>query len=445
MEISKKLLPKSQVELSISLSKEEMLSYIEKTTKDLAKKVTIPGFRKGEAPKAMVEKHLGSGYIFEESLEKAVGDSYRKAIEQEKLIPLEQAKVDLDEKQDGEKVSYKAIVSVMPELSLPDYKKIAKNIKPENFKVLKKDLDEAKKYLLKSRGTLKSVDRESKKDDTVTISYTLNLGDKEIDKSESMLVEIGGGQFIKGFEDNILGLKVDETKSFELEFPENYHNAEISGKKGRFDIVVKKVEESSMPDWNDDFAKDLTQGKNETIQELEKSLEEGILAEKESEVKTKHTQTIMDSIMKEVSLELPEILVEFELERLISEMEQRSMYSGEPLAKALERSGKTMDDLKKDSTPQAESRVILMLILRKIAELEEIYAAEEEVTNQINSILARYSKEKIEQMDLERLKVMVEGEILDKMTLNYLSELHSKEEVVKDKVKKTTKSNKATK
>jgi len=438
MEISKKLLPKSQVELSISLSKEEMLSYIDKATKDLAKKVTIPGFRKGEAPQKMVEKHLGSGYIFEEALEKAVGDSYKKAIEQEKLIPLEQAKVDLDEKQDGEKISYKAVVSIMPELNLPDYKKIAKSIKPENFKVLKKDLEEAKKYLLKSRGTLKSVERESKKDDTVTISYTLNLGDKEIDKSESMLVEIGGGQFIKGFEDNIIGLKVSDNKSFELEFPANYHNKEISCKKGRFDIEIKKIEESIFPDWDDKFADSSTQGKHKTIQELEKSLEEGIFAEKESEVKTKHTQDIMDLIMKEVKIDLPAVLVDFELERLISEMEQRSMYSGESLEKALERSGKTMDELKKDSTPQAESRVILMLILRKIAELEKIYASEEEITSQVNSILSRYSKEKIEKMDLEKLKVMVEGEILDKMTLNYLSNLHSEEKL--DKIKKSTKS-----
>ncbi len=421
MNVTRKELPKSRIELSITIDKDEMLTYVEVTTKKIGKNVTVPGFRKGEAPKALIEKHVGQATLFAEAIEYAVNESYKKALLQEDITPLAQASVELGDQQDETGVEFTATVDVMPQFELPDYQKIAKKVKKEVTEVTEEEVEEAKQYLLKSRGEQKEVSKKAENGDIVVVEYTLTVDGVEKDKSEEMPVEIGGGRFIPGFEEEVIGLAAGDTKTFDVPFPDEYHSADLVGKKGTFAITVKRVEQIELPEWTDEFINELTGGKTPTVAEMETTIREGLMKEKEQEAETQQKQAIMDAIMAEISVELPNVLVDSEKERIIQEMEQRASYSGDSFEAALERAGKTREEFLTESTPQAESRVLLMLCLRKIADAEELQPDAGQVSTQMMNILSQYPKEQIEQIDQDRLRLMVEGEMLDKMALDLLA------------------------
>ncbi len=422
MKITRKNLPKSQVELNVTIEQAEMVTYIDKTTARLAKQITIPGFRKGEAPKELVAKQISGPELLNETIEYAVNESYKSAIKDEKLSPLANPEIKLSEKESKDGLEYTATISIMPEIELPDYKKLASKITKEAEDITDKDVEEAKKYLQKSRGTQTIVERKAKKGDTVSISYTLTVEGKEFDKSEAMPVEIGAGKFIPGFEDEVIGLKAEDKKEFDIPFPKDYHNVELAGKLGHFAIEIKDVQEIILPDWDETFAKELSNGEK-TIADLEQSLKDGLIAERKQEVQTTYTQAIVDAILAKIQVELPDVLVLAERDQIIQEMEQRALYSGHTLDDALAQAGKTREALLEEALPQAESRVKLMLILKAITEEQKFIADEKEVKHRIHHILEKYSEKEQQQIDMERLRIMVSAEITDKMALEYLGNI----------------------
>lgn len=422
MKITKKDLPKSQVELNIQIEQPEMVKYIDQTTARLAKKITVPGFRKGEAPKELVVKQIHPTDLLNETFEYAINESYRQAIKQEQISPLASPEIKLSEKASQESLEYTAIISIMPEIKLPDYKKLVAKITKETEDIMDKDVEEAKKYLQKSRGTQNIVDREAKAGDTVSLDYVLTVDKKEFDKSEKMPVEIGAGKFIPGFEDEVIGLKAGDKKEFDIKFPDDYHNKDIAGKIGHFAITVNEVQEVNLPDWNDDFAKVLSNGKK-TIADLEMSLKEGLIAERKNEIRTNYTQAVVDAILVKIKVELPDVLVISERDKLIQEMEQKALYSGHTLDDALAQAGKTREQLLEEAMPQAESRVKLMLLLRAITEEQNFNVDEKEIEHRINHILEQYPEKEQKNIDMERLNLIVKSEITDKMALDYLGNL----------------------
>ena len=422
MKITKKDLPKSQLELTIQIEQVEMLKYIDQTTTRLAKKITVPGFRKGEAPKELVAKQIHPTDLLNETFEYAINESYKKAIEQENISPLASPEIKLSEEASQESLEYTAIISIMPEIKLPDYKKLVAKITKETEDITDKDVEEAKKYLQKSRGTQNVVDRTAQKGDTVSLDYILMVDKKEFDKSDKMPVEIGAGKFIPGFEDEVIGLKAGDKKEFDIKFPDEYHNKDIAGKIGHFAITVNEVQEVVLPDWNDDFAKELSNGEK-TIADLEASLKEGLIAERKNEIKTNYTQAVVDAILAKIEVELPEVLVMSERDKLIQEMEQKALYSGHTLDDALSQAGKSRDELLDEAMPQAESRVKLMLLLKAITQQQNFEADEKEVEHRIHHILERYSDKEQQNIDMDRLNLIVKSEITDKMALDYLGNL----------------------
>ena len=422
MKITRKDLPKSQVELIIQVEQAEMVKYIDKTTSKLAKQITVPGFRKGEAPKELVMKQIHPTDLLNETFEYAINDSYKKAIEQEKLAPLASPEIKLSEEASQDNLEYTAIISIMPELKLPDYKKLAEKITKEDNDISDKDVEEAKKYLQKSRGTQNIVDREAKAGDVVSLDYILTVDKKEFDKSEKMPVEIGAGKFIPGFEDEVIGLKAGDKKEFDIKFPEDYHNKDIAGKIGHFAIKINDIQELNLPSWDEDFAKVLSNGEK-TISDLEISLKEGLIAERQKEVQTTYTQAIVDAILAKIEVDSPEVLIMAEREQIIKEMEQRALYSGHTLDDALIQAGKTRDELLEEALPQAEARVKLMLLLKAITAEQNFTADEKKVQQRIHHILEQYSQKEQQNIDIQRLTTIIEAEITDKMALDYLGDL----------------------
>ena len=279
-----------------------------------------------------------------------------------------------------------------------------------------------KKYLQKSRGTQNIVERAAKSGDIVSLNYALTVNKKEFDKSENMPVEIGAGKFIPGFEDEVIGLKAGDKKEFDIKFPDEYHNSDIAGKVGHFTITINDIQEIQLPAWDENFAKELSNGEK-TIVDLESSLRDGLIAERRQEIKTNYTQAIVDSILVKIQVELPEVLVISERDKIIQEMEQKALYAGHTLDDALAQAGKTRDQLLEEATPQAESRVKLMLLLKAITVEQDFKADSKEVQHRIHHILERYSDQDKQNIDFERLTTVVTSEITDKMALDYLGDL----------------------
>ena len=422
MKLTKRDLPKSQVELNIQIEQPEMVKYIDKTTSRLAKQITIPGFRKGEAPKELILKQINPNDLLNETFEYAINESYKQAIQQENLSPLANPEIKLSDKASKDSLEYTAIISIMPEIKLPDYKKLVSKVTKETEDITDKDVEEAKKYLQKSRGTQNIVERAAKSGDIVSLNYALTVDKKEFDKSENMPVEIGAGKFIPGFEDEVIGLKAGDKKEFDIKFPDEYHNSDIASKVGHFTITINDIQEIQLPAWDENFAKELSNGEK-TIVDLESSLRDGLIAERRQEIKTNYTQAIVDSILVKIQVELPEVLVISERDKIIQEMEQKALYAGHTLDDALAQAGKTRDQLLEEATPQAESRVKLMLLLKAITVEQDFKADSKEVQHRIHHILERYSDQDKQNIDFERLTTVVTSEITDKMALDYLGDL----------------------
>jgi trigger factor len=430
MDIQITKLPQSQIEMIITVSVVEMDKYMDKTAQKLSKQISIQGFRKGGAPRQVVAKYVGEKVFFAETIETAVNQSYIQAVQKEGIHVIEHPQIELPENPNPtEPLTYTAKVSVLPEITLPDYIKIASSIAKEEVNVDETDLVETKDYLLKSRAKYTEVSRVSKTGDQVTIDYTVKVKDEEVDNAQNHSVTLGENKFIPGFEENLTGLKVGEEKSFTLKFPKEYGNKKIAGKKAMFSIKVHKVSKIELPKWGDDFAKDLTNGKFETITSLEENIKEGITEEKRVENENVRREKIMNAIIAEIKEELPTVLIDSELNNIIQDMTQEAMRHGDTLEAYLERTDKSMEQLRKELLPQAETRAKVLLTLRKIAETENIQIDQNELTEKMAAFLSRYSEKDAKEIDQERLRLIIEGDLLDKRVLEYLMDIKPKKKV----------------
>lgn len=422
MSITRTNLDNSRIRLQVQVPQEDVDRHFEQELTHVTKETSVPGFRKGEAPKEMVKQQVGSEALLQQALDKVINEHYQRALEEEHITPIEQASVSIGDLTE-EGLEFTAEFDAMPEFELPDYTAIAKEVKKESFEVSSDDVEEAKNYLKRSRGSYQDVDRPAEKGDVVVIDYALTIDGEEKDRGEDMSVEIGQEQFIPGFEDNLIGLSSEDEHTFSVTFPEDYQAQEFAGKTGEFSVQVNKVQELVLPEWTDEFVQSLTQNPGDTAESVMNMIREGLEQEKTKEVDNNHKQAIIDAILQQVTIDIPQTLLESEQNRIIQEMEQKSQQSGESLDQALERAGKDRDQLKEEVVDQAKSRASLMLILRKIADKEEIQASEERISKEMNGVLSRYSQEDMKNIDTDRLRLMIEGEILDTLTLDFLAGL----------------------
>jgi trigger factor len=427
MKVKVEKLPKSRVKLSITVERPEMDKYINLTLKNLGKKYVFKGFRKGEAPREVVEKNLGTATLMIEAVETAINDSYMKAVMQEKLQPVGQAKVDVPEdknKLTTEEVFFIAEVDVLPEFELPDYRKIAKKFPKKEVKVSKDDVKETVQRILNSRAKHTSVKREAKKDDWVDFVVNISEGGEEMLKDQKHSVVLGDlGQGIKEFHEALEGMKEGDKKKVSVKLPKDFVEPKLAGKKVECDLEVTSVTEVSLPEWNDELVKELTGGKFSKVDEMEKNIEEGLIEEKTQSEQVTRVQSLVQDLIKVLEVELPEVLIDSEIENILHDMEHKVSMQGLSMEKYYEIIGKKEEEYKKEIRPNAEEKLKMMLLLSKVADGEEIKADEELVKEEMQSILASYPKEEVQNIDMDRLRALVVGEMTDRMVIDFLTKL----------------------
>ncbi|MCX6766828.1 MAG: trigger factor [Candidatus Moranbacteria bacterium] len=424
MEIKK--LPKSQVEIQISVPTAEFQKFIDGAAEELSKDLKIDGFRPGKAPRNVVEQKVGAEKILAHGAERAIKKTYVDAITKNKLDTIGEPKITITKIAVGNDLEYKAVAAVMPEVKLSSYRKDVKTIKkPEAEKVTEGQIQKEIEAIQKSRAKLVTVARQAKKDDRVEIDFEVFADGKLIEggAAKNHPLTIGENYFIPGFEDQLVGMKEKDEKEFELAFPKDYHQKELAGKPAKFKVKMSLVQEKELPKIDDEFAKNL--GKFENLAAFKKNLAEGIELEQKNKNEEKWRAEAIEKIAAESQIELPDMLVDQELEKMMAEFEQNIAAMGLQLETYLENIKKSKSEIAKGWKETAERRVRAALILKEIAKAEEIGVPSSEVEEEMNRVLAYYkSVPNMEKnVDMERLYSYAKGIISNEKVFKLLESL----------------------
>jgi trigger factor len=378
MQVSTKNLSNSRIEIKFEIQKQEMEPFYQKAVLALGKELEIPGFRKGKAPTESIESILGKERIMAEAMEEAINEEYRKAVKnlaESGIEAIGQPEISISKapKIDGSgPLEFKALTSVMPQVKLPDYKKIASKVKRGKAEAGPDEIENALKWLQKSRAKFSLKNGLAAKGDWVEIEYSKLPENRSI--KDSFI--LGEGKFPLGFEDSLEGMKAGEEKSFKLE-------------EGEFKARMVSVQTMELPELNDEFAKNL--GQFENLAALKQSVESGLRQEKEAQEIQRMRQEMIKNISEKSEMEIPEILLEEQkkryLENLKSEVLDKLQMTFEEYLKKV---GKTEKDLMDSFKEAAENQVKISLTMREIQKKEDIQVSSQEVKEEVEKILSRY-------------------------------------------------------
>ncbi len=416
-----------KVELTISLGKEELATAEQVALTKLARDIKVGGFRKGKAPLEMVKKEIDPNALAGETAENAMSKAVAEAFMSEGIQALDRPAVEVKKYVPGEELEFTAEAEIIPKVELGDYKKL--KAKKATVKVSKKEIDETIEKIRENFAEKKDVDRAAKNGDEVVIDFE---GKKdgvpfEGGKSEHFPLELGSNSFIPGFEEGIVGHKTGDEFDLDLEFPADYHAADLAGAKVVFTVKVGHIHEKSLPEVNDEFVTKL--GEFKTVDEFKKQIEEDLKSQKESEVTEKFKDDLVRELAEISKIPVPEILIEDQKRSIEMDMQQNLMYSGLTLEQYLERLGKTREEwLEGDVKKAAEDRVKAGLALAEVSKVEEIDATVTELDERIKQMKEQYAnnKEALKQLESDEVRRDLANRMLTEKTVDLLVELNSK-------------------
>ncbi len=413
MEYTVKNLAKSEVEIKITVSAEDMDTYRKKACEDISKDVKIKGFRSGHIPLHVLENHVDKKLIEAHTQEVAIQRAYVDAVKKEKIQVVSRPKIKVDEQ---EPFSFTATVAIMPEVEVKDHQSI--KIKKEEIKVTEKDIKEVMGNMKKHGTTYKESDGAAKKGDKVEVDFEgFDEDGKSVPntKSAGHPLIIGENTLIPGFEEELIGLKKDEKKEFKLTFPKDYHKEDFQNKKMTFKVEIKKIEEPVEPEINEEYIEKMT-GKKLTMEEFTKDIEKNILAKKEEEAKQKNETDYLEALLKKTKAELPEALIEEEVSFIVEEMKKDIAKRGLEFEQFLTQAKTTIEDLRKKYRPEAEKRIKTRLALRKVIAEENIKVEDKELQEEFEKIKSFYPE-----TEHEKITKDFEGGELKIQLINRLS------------------------
>lgn len=378
-------LPKSEMEMEIEIPAEEFQTFIEKAISDLSKNVKIDGFREGKVPKEIIEREIGTDRIFKEAGDQAVKAKYLLAILENKIEPISSPEISILKLSPGNPFIFKARFSVLPKLNLPDYKKITSLVKKREVQAGEEEVEKALLEIQKSRAKLSQIAAPAKKGNFVEIEFS--SPQLEIGKAHKDGFLLGDGRLIPGFEEKLEGMAAGDEKSFSLKFPAKHSQQNLSNQETHFKVKMESVKKMELPEINEQFAQSL--GKFENVSALKQSIREGIKLEKANLEKQRIKEEILRKINNEIHMEIPEVLLDAEKNRQLEELKN---YVTSQLKisfeEYLKRANKSEKDLK-DSFP-AKERIQNFLVLKKIAQAENIEVTDKEIEAEINKVSKQY-------------------------------------------------------
>ena len=409
MSLQVETLEKNMAKLTIEVSAEDLDKAMEKAYQKQKSRISLPGFRKGKAPRKMIESMYGKGVFMEDAVNSLVPQEYTKALGECDLEIVSQPEINVTQMEPGKALIFTADVAVKPEVTLGDYKGV--EVPKSEIVVTDEEVDaEIRKEQEKNARTVAVEDRAAANGDITTIDFEGFVDGVAFDggKGSDYALTLGSGTFIPGFEDQLVGANAGDHVEVKVTFPEEYQAKELAGKEAVFQCDVKKIETKEVPELDDEFAKDVSEF--DTLAEYKEDVKKNLTEKKEKEARTAKENAAVDKAIENAQMDIPELMTKTECRQMMDDFSRRMQQQGLSMEQYFQFTGQSMDKMMEDMKPQALKRIQTRLVLEKVAEAENIQPSEEEITEEIQKMADAYKmeadkiREAIGESGLEQMK-----------------------------------------
>lgn len=385
----KEMIEKNKYEIEFSIDKATFDDAVMKVYRKSVKNINVPGFRKGKAPKSIIEKMYGTGVFYEDAINDLLPAAYEEAAKESELDIVGNPEFDIVSIDDNG-VAMKAVVYIKPDVQIKDYFgiKLTKTVTP----VTDEEVDrEIKTVQERNAREIEITDRAAEMDDIAVIDFDGYVDDKQFDggKAEGHRLKLGSGQFIPGFEDQIVGKKVGEAFDVNVKFPADYHAKELADKDAVFKCVLHKLEKEELPALDDEFAKDVSEF--DTFAEYKADVKAKIEERHNRNADAELEDQLITAVIDKLEADIPECMFVTETENFVRDYDSRLRMQGLDLGTYLKYTGMTLDSIREQLRPQAEKQVKMRLALEKIADLEGVVASDEDIAEEFENIAKAYN------------------------------------------------------
>lgn len=411
MSVQVEKLEKNMAKLTIEVSSEEFEKAIAKAYKKNKNKISMPGFRKGKAPRAMIEKMYGKGVFYEDAANSIIPDAYADAAKESELEIVAQPEIDVTQIESGKPFIFTATIALKPEVTLGEYKGI--EVEKKEVEVTDEEVDTEINRVRESNARMIDIDDRAAQDgDTVVIDFDGYVDGKQFEggKAEDYSLALGSHSFIDNFEEQLEGKNIGEDVTVNVTFPENYQAEELQGKPAEFKVKIKEIKVKELPELDDDFAQDVSNF--DTIAEYKEDLKKKLAENKEEALKREREETVIGKIIENAQMDIPEQMVEAQTRQMTQEFAQRLSSQGLSIDQYMQFTGLTPQKMIEELKPQALKRIQSRLVLEAVVAAENIETSEDELNKEIENMASMY------QMEVDKLKEVIGEEEKKQISLD---------------------------
>ena len=420
MSVQVENLEKNMAKLTVEVSPEDFEKAVQAVYMRNKNKITIPGFRKGKAPRIMIEKMYGAGIFYEDAANELIQEEYPKAAEESKLDIVSQPEIDIVQIEKGKPFIFTAEVAVKPEVTLGEYKGVEVEVSP--VEVTEEEVAaELKREQENNSRTIDVDDRAVEQGDMVTLDFEGFVDGEAFEggKGTDYPLTIGSNSFIPGFEDQLVGAQIGEEKEVNVTFPENYHANDLAGKPAVFKCTVKTIKVKELPELDDEFAKDVSEF--DTLEEYKADIEKNLRERKEEVAKREKEDKAVDAVIANAQMDIPEPMIQSQINQLMQDFIRRMQAQGLSIDQYYQFTGLDNAKVQEQMRPQALKRIQSRLVLEKIAEAENIQISDEKFEEEVKRMADMYKMEadKLKEMmgDYEKEQIKMDMAVQEAVTL----------------------------
>ena len=411
MSVQVEKLEKNMAKLTIEVSSEEFENAIAKAYKKNKNKISMPGFRKGKAPRAMIEKMYGKGIFYEDAANSIIPDAYADAAKESELEIVAQPEIDVTQIESGKPFIFTATFALKPEVTLGEYKGI--EVEKKEVEVTDEEVEAEINKVRESNARMLDIDDRATQDgDTVLIDFDGYVDGKQFEggKADDYSLVLGSHSFIDNFEEQLVGKNIGDDVEVNVTFPENYQAEELQGKPAVFKVKIKEIKVKELPELDDDFAKDVSNF--DTIAEYKEDLKKKLTENKEEALKREREEAVIGKIIENAQMDIPEQMVDAQTRQMTQEFAQRLSSQGLSIDQYMQFTGLTPQKMIEELKPQALKRIQSRLVLEAVVAAENIETTEEELDKEIENMASMY------QMEVDKLKEVIGEEEKKQISLD---------------------------
>lgn len=400
MSVQVENLEKSMAKLTIEVAADEFEAALNKAYQKSKNKINLPGFRKGKAPRAMIEKMYGAGIFVEDAANIIIPDAYESAAKESELEIVAQPEIAVEQAEKGKPFIFTATVAIKPDVTLGDYKGI--EVEKKEAEVSDDEINAEIDRVRESNARMITIDDRATQDgDTVVIDFDGYVDGEQFEggKAEDYTLVLGSHSFIDNFEDQLVGKNIGDDVEVNVTFPEQYQAEELQGKPALFKVKIKEIKVKELPELDDDFAQDVSEC--DTLDAYKEEVKSKLVKTKEDDIKREKEDAIIEKIIENATMEIPEQMVDAQTRQMTQEFAQRLQSQGLSLEQYMQFTGLTPQKMQEELKPQALKRIQSRLVLEAVVEAEKIEATEEDIEKEIENMAKMY------QMEADKLKELV--------------------------------------